>query len=172
MSDARGLTPEAPEPLDKEGGFWSCRWAALSQPRRTLVMDRVLVVDDSSSMRSHVRGVLEKDGDPGGAFEVFEASSGFEALRLLPRERYDAVILDINLPDIDGLDLIRFVRQSEHHRQVALVILSGQSSARSRDRAAALGADAFLAKPPTEEALREALARSLRGRRVRLSERP
>ena len=128
-------------------------------------------------MRSYIRAALEEgplamtgpDGDgplaraavPRPEVEVVEASSGFDALRLLPRGPYDLVITDINMPDINGLELIKFVRESEHLRRVAVMIISTQSSDRDRERGLALGADAFLAKPFTPEALREAVASSL-----------
>jgi two-component system, chemotaxis family, chemotaxis protein CheY len=121
-------------------------------------MPRFLVVDDSAAMRTFVRSVLEYfEAD----VEVVEAASGFDALRLLPRGRYDLVITDINMPDINGLELIRFVRQSEHHKNTALVIISTQSSERDRERGMRLGANTFLSKPFTPEALREAVAQSL-----------
>ena len=121
-------------------------------------MPRFLVVDDSAAMRAYVRAALE---EPGGEVEVVEASSGFDALRLLPRGRFDLVITDINMPDINGLELIRFVRESEHLRGVPVMIISTQSSERDRERGQKLGANGFLAKPFTPERLREAVAESL-----------
>lgn len=121
-------------------------------------MPRFLVVDDSAAMRTFVRSVLESSETD---VEVVEAASGFDALRLLPRGRYDLVITDINMPDINGLELIRFVRQSEHHKNTALVVISTQSSDRDRERGLKLGANAFLSKPFTPEALCEAVAQSL-----------
>jgi two-component system, chemotaxis family, chemotaxis protein CheY len=67
---------------------------------------RVLVVEDSASMRAFVRATLEEGDD----FIVMEASSGFDALRILPREQFDLVVVDINMPDINGLELISFMR--------------------------------------------------------------
>jgi two-component system, chemotaxis family, chemotaxis protein CheY len=127
-------------------------------------MARILIVEDSAAMRTYVRTVLEEAPDLGGDVEIVEATSGFDALRLLPRAAYDLVITDINMPDINGLELIRFVRQSAHHRSIAVLIISSQSAERDKKRGLALGADAFLAKPFTPEALREAVATSLAGR--------
>ena len=124
-------------------------------------MARILIVEDSASMRTYVRAALEAASELGDDVELVEASSGFDALRLLPRSAYDLVITDINMPDINGLELVRFVRQNAHLRRVALLIISTQSSERDRARALALGADAFLAKPFTPEALRSAVAKSL-----------
>ena len=124
-------------------------------------MLRILIVEDSSAMRTYVRAALEGAPELGSAVEIVEASSGFDALRLLPRNTYDLVITDINMPDINGLELIRFVRQSEHLRSVALLIISTQSSDTDRKRGLALGADYFLAKPFTPELLRGAVTRAL-----------
>ena len=127
-------------------------------------MPRILVVEDSMSMRAFVRSALEADSGELGELEIVEASSGFDALRLLPRGSYDLVITDINMPDINGLELIKFVRQSAHHQRVPVLIISTQSSERDRERGLALGADHFLAKPFTPEALLEAVSTSLAAR--------
>ncbi|HVY48320.1 MAG TPA: response regulator [Minicystis sp.] len=124
-------------------------------------MARILVVEDSAAMRAFVRGALETAPSLAGEVDVVEAQSGFDALRLLPRGRYDLVITDINMPDINGLELIKFVRQSAHHQGVPVLIISTQSSDKDKERGLALGADAFLAKPFTEAALCDAVVQSL-----------
>ena len=116
-------------------------------------MSRILVVEDSVSMRSFVRNALESDARSPAGLEVVEASSGFEALRLLPRGPYDLVITDINMPDINGLELISFIRKSELHKKTPVLIISTQSSERDRARGLSLGANGYLLKPFTPEAL-------------------
>ncbi|HEY3668503.1 MAG TPA: response regulator [Polyangiaceae bacterium] len=116
-------------------------------------MSRILVVEDSVSMRSFVRNALESDSRSSAGLEVVEASSGFEALRLLPRGPYDLVITDINMPDINGLELISFIRKSELHKKTPVLIISTQSSERDRARGLSLGANGYLLKPFTPEAL-------------------
>ena len=116
-------------------------------------MPKILVVEDSFSMRSFVRSALEQGGELGDV-DVVEASGGFEALRLLPRGPYDLVITDINMPDINGLELIQFIRTNEHHRATPILLISTQSSERDRARALSLGADGYVAKPFTPEDLR------------------
>jgi two-component system chemotaxis response regulator CheY len=116
-------------------------------------MSRILVVEDSVSMRSFVRNALESDSRSSAGLEVVEASSGFEALRLLPRGPYDLVITDINMPDINGLELISFIRKSELHKQTPVLIISTQSSERDRARGLSLGANGYLLKPFTPEVL-------------------
>jgi two-component system, chemotaxis family, chemotaxis protein CheY len=115
---------------------------------------KILVVEDSFSMRSFVRSALETADAELGDVDVVEASGGFEALRLLPRGPYDLVITDINMPDINGLELIQFIRTNEHHRTTPILLISTQSSERDRERALSLGADGYVAKPFTPEDLR------------------
>jgi two-component system chemotaxis response regulator CheY len=117
-------------------------------------MARVLVVEDSAAMRAFVRAALE-DGSGEDSIEVVEASSGFEALRLLPRGPYDCVVTDVNMPDINGLELVNFIRKSEHHKKTPLIIISTQASDRDMRRGIALGADSYLAKPFEPEDLRQ-----------------
>lgn len=118
-------------------------------------MPRILLVEDSFSMRTFVRTALESEPSELGDLEVVEAASGFDALRLLPRGPYDLVITDINMPDINGLELVQFIRRSEQHRGTPIVLISTQSSERDRQRGLTLGANAYLTKPFTQEALRK-----------------
>jgi two-component system, chemotaxis family, chemotaxis protein CheY len=110
---------------------------------------RVLIVEDSATMRGFVTAALET----GGAFEVTQAKNGFEALKILPRSQYDLIITDINMPDINGLELVRFIRESEKHAKTPLVLISTDNRPADRDRGLKLGADAYLTKPFTPEEL-------------------
>jgi two-component system chemotaxis response regulator CheY len=119
-------------------------------------MRRVLVVEDSVSARAFVRAVLEGpefSGEAGGC-EVLEAQSGFDAMRLLPRGPYDLIITDINMADINGLELIRFIRKSAHHGRTPLLIISSLRAEVDIERGLSLGANGFLGKPFTAEQLR------------------
>ncbi len=115
-------------------------------------MQRILIVEDSETMRSLLASSLEGLEPP---VKISEASSGFEALRLLPREDFDLVVTDINMPDINGLELVSFVRGNERYRSLALVIVSTESSDRDREKGLELGADAYLVKPFEPETLRQ-----------------
>lgn len=114
---------------------------------------RVLVVDDSRAIRAYIKGVLSAHFN----CDVRDVKSGFEALRLLPREKFDLVVTDINMPDINGLELVRFVRNSERHKNIPILIVSTQTSEQNRNRVFELGANAFIAKPFTPEQLVEAV---------------
>ncbi|MFT5353687.1 MAG: two-component system chemotaxis response regulator CheY [Polyangiales bacterium] len=109
-----------------------------------LVSDlRVLVVEDSKAMRAFVRAALEEEL---GA-EVHEAASGLAALARMPREEFGLVIVDVNMPDLNGLELISFLRKQKAHTHTPVILMSTESSDRDRERGLALGANAFLSKP-------------------------
>jgi two-component system chemotaxis response regulator CheY len=126
-------------------------------------MPRVLVVEDSVSARAFVRAVLEGADFASlqGGTEVVEASNGFDAMRLLPRGPYDLIITDINMTDINGLELIRFVRSSAHHRTTPVLVISTSRTEHDVERGLQLGANGYLGKPFTPVQLREACARLL-----------
>lgn len=131
-------------------------------------MRRILVVEDSASTRSLVRAILE---DPAfaasvGQIDITEAQSGFDAMRLLPRARYDLIITDINMPDVNGLELINFIRKSPLYKTTPLIIISTQATERDVERGRKLGADAYVPKPFSPESLRSACEKLL-GEEVR-----
>jgi two-component system chemotaxis response regulator CheY len=127
-------------------------------------MRRVLIVEDSVSTRAFVRAVLEETefAVTLGGCEVVEASCGFDAMRLLPRGPYDLIVTDINMADINGLELIRFIRKSAHHSDTPLVVISTLRAEHDAERALALGANVYLPKPFTPEQLRETCSKLLR----------
>ena len=110
---------------------------------------RILVVEDSTTMRSFVAAALEAEGD----YDIVGASSGFDALKALPRGQFDLVITDINMPDINGLELIRFIKDSPHYRDTPLFIISTDGRERDRQKGLELGADEYLVKPFAPEEL-------------------
>jgi two-component system, chemotaxis family, chemotaxis protein CheY len=112
---------------------------------------RVLVVEDSATMRGFVTAALES----AGPYAVTQAESGFVALKILPRARYDLIITDINMPDINGLELVRFIRESDTHKKTPLIIISTDGREADRDRGMKLGANAYLTKPFSPEQLLE-----------------
>lgn len=100
-------------------------------------------------MRSFVGSVLESDGN----YIVDEVKDGFDALRLLPRNDYALVITDINMPDINGLELIRAIRGHARHLNTPLIVITTNDRDRDVERALRLGASAVLTKPFTPDDL-------------------
>jgi two-component system chemotaxis response regulator CheY len=120
---------------------------------------RILIVEDSETMRSMLRAALE---DLAGPVKTDEAASGFEALRMLPRSRYDLIVTDINMPDINGLELVSFVKRNDQYAAIPVIIVSTEGSERDRDKGLGLGADAYLVKPFDPEDLYEVASQLLR----------
>lgn len=110
---------------------------------------RILVVDDGSLIRLYYRETLEAAG-----FEVAEALNGIEALEKLLSDRFDLVIVDINMPKMDGVSFLRALRGG-HGTAGSLPALVISSAAGDHDVAAArtAGANFYLAKPVAAEVL-------------------
>jgi two-component system chemotaxis response regulator CheY len=121
-----------------------------------------LVVDDSRAARELIAAVLEGLRDSVvGEIEAVQCASGFDALRLLPSQRFDLIVTDINMPDIHGLELLRFVRQDPRTKAIPVVVVSTESSDRDIQRGLALGASEYLVKPFEPERLLELAQRFL-----------
>ena len=118
---------------------------------------KILIAEDSSTMRSLIVSTIVAVGN----FEILEAANGFEALRILPREKVDLVITDINMPDINGLELVSFIKGNPNYRNTPLLIISTEGSERDRAKGLSLGADAYLTKPFSPEELQNLIVRFL-----------
>src|SRR3990170_1784719 len=116
----------------------------------------VLIVEDSATTRAMIRAVIEDMGDD---FITLEAGTGFEALKLLPQERFDLVITDINMPDVNGLELINFVKSNPNYQHIPIIIVTTERSDADRERGLALGASAYVTKPFNAEELREVIVK-------------
>ena len=114
-------------------------------------MHHILIVEDSPTMRALLSSAIADLDMP---VKITEAANGFEALRCLPREPYDLIVTDINMPDINGLELVSFVKSNDMYRLIPLVIVSTEGSERDRDKGVELGADAYLVKPFDPEVLK------------------
>lgn len=110
---------------------------------------KILVVEDSTMTRSLIVSSLEDLGD----FTVVEAADGFQALRKLPEIVPDLVITDINMPDINGLEVVRFVKQSDQYKHIPVIIVTTEGRDVDRERGLKLGADRYVIKPFDPEEL-------------------
>ncbi len=116
-------------------------------------MPRVMLVDDDRTMLSLLRTLLELDG-----FEVIVAPTLTDILDVARRECPDVLLMDCILPDIDGLDLLRDIRQDERTCAMVVVMTSGMDY---EERCMARGANAFLQKPYSPDRLFEILRQQL-----------
>ena len=109
---------------------------------------KILIAEDSPTMRSLIVSAIAAMGD----YEIVEAANGFEALRILPREKVDLVITDINMPDINGLELVSFIKNNPNYKSTPLFIISTEGSERDREKGLAWGptpiwSNLFLRRP-------------------------
>jgi two-component system chemotaxis response regulator CheY len=123
-------------------------------------MKNVLIVEDSKAIRSMIRVSLEEAGD----FFAVEAGNGFEALKTLPSRRFDLIITDINMPDINGLELIGYVKSNPTYQGIPLIIVSTEKSEEDKKRGLALGAAGYVVKPFKKEELVAAVTQALGGK--------
>jgi two-component system chemotaxis response regulator CheY len=117
----------------------------------------ILIVEDSTTTRALIRAVIEEMGD----FNTVEAGSGFDALKLLPTQEFDLVITDINMPDINGLELINFMKNNPRYSHLPLIIVSTEKSEEDKKRGMALGAMAYITKPFRAHELQEVIRQAI-----------
>jgi two-component system chemotaxis response regulator CheY len=118
-------------------------------------MARILAVDDSPSMRQMVCATLRSAGHV-----VMEAFDGCEALDIAKKQpAMDLVITDINMPNMDGITLVRELRQLSHYRGVPLLVLTTEASAQIKQEGRAAGATGWIVKPFNPERLLAAVQR-------------
>jgi two-component system chemotaxis response regulator CheY len=121
-------------------------------------MKTILIVDDSLTLRQLTRGPLEAAG-----YRVREAGDGFEGLRVLRRESVDLVILDMNMPRMNGLELIKELRGMAAHKTTPVFVITTESSQTMLDAGKQAGATAWIVKPFKPEALLKGIAMALGG---------
>jgi CheY-like chemotaxis protein len=121
----------------------------------------VLVVDDSPSVRRVVSNMLKTAG-----WEVQTARDGIEALDVAGKRKPAAVLLDIEMPRMDGYELIATLRSQDQYKHLPLVVLTSRAAGKHHQRAMQLGADAYLVKPYQDEELINTLSTLVRGAQV------
>lgn len=123
-------------------------------------MADILVVDDSRVMREMVIASLR--ARTGLSFT--QAGSGLEAIERLSLRHYDVVILDLNMPDIGGMEVLEFVRSQDQLRALPILILTTRGDESSKEKALSAGATAFMTKPFAPESLSDQVGALLEGR--------
>jgi two-component system, NtrC family, response regulator HydG len=122
---------------------------------------KILVIDDDFSMGDACRETLRRSGH-----EVEVTDSGAKGLALFSRWAYDVVLLDLRMPEMDGLSVLRQMREQDP--EAAVIIISGHGSIATAVEAMKLGAFDYVAKPFTPNELRQAVAKSGEKRRLEL----
>jgi two-component system, chemotaxis family, chemotaxis protein CheY len=124
-------------------------------------MKRILVADDSIATRSLIAAALaELD-----YIEVERVSTGIEAIRMLSTASIDLVLTDIHMPEINGLELVRFIKSDARLRSIPVIVISTEAAEDDRRRALAQGADDYLPKPFTALQLQHTINKHLAARK-------
>jgi len=129
-------------------------------------MPKILIVDDSATIRKMVRASLRALEDA----EFVEAGNGLEAIEQIALGPVALIILDLNMPDMHGVDVLKFLRRHQGWSDVPVVVLTTRGDESSRETAMAAGATEYLTKPFAPQVLlaaaRDLLADTTAGPRV------
>jgi two-component system chemotaxis response regulator CheY len=118
---------------------------------------RILTVDDSVAMRQMVEVTLTSAG-----YEVAQAKDGRQALDLAGSQSFDLVITDVNMPEMDGLSLVRELRAMPAYKHTPMLVLTTEASTERKNEGRQAGATGWLVKPFNPERLIETVARVLK----------
>ena len=116
----------------------------------------LLIVDDSAAVRMILQRTLRQAKIPLGA--VYEAGDGYEALTILKEKTVDLIFSDINMPNMDGIQLLTQVKANEGWKQVRVVMITTEGSEVKVREAAQLGASGYLKKPFTPDQIKDKIA--------------
>ncbi|MBI2865132.1 MAG: response regulator [Chloroflexi bacterium] len=137
-----------PVGVPSEAALWTPREVASPPSLDGLVSLNILLVDDSPSVRRVVSNMLRKAG-----FEPQVARDGIEALETIQTSRPNAILLDIEMPRMDGYELLGILRSQREYENIPVVILTSRSGNKHRQKALQLGANGYLVKPYKDEEL-------------------
>jgi two-component system cell cycle response regulator DivK len=113
---------------------------------------RILVIEDTEDNRQIVSDLLQSVG-----YELIEAVDGLEGVATAEREQPDLILMDIQLPGMDGLAATAILKQDPHTRSIPVIALSALAMKADEERSRAAGCDAFIAKPLRYQQLYEAM---------------
>ena len=119
-------------------------------------MARILAVDDSAAMRQMVGITLQ-----GAGHQVEQAIDGCQALEIAEKQKFDLVITDVNMPNMDGLTLVRELRNRANYKYVPLLVLTTEATTERKQQGKAAGATGWLVKPFNPERLLATVAKVL-----------
>jgi two-component system chemotaxis response regulator CheY len=120
-------------------------------------MTTILAVDDSAAMRQMVNIALT-----GAGYQVTQAADGLEALRIAAQQTFDLVITDVNMPNMDGITLVRELRGRPEYKYVPLLVLTTEATAERKQQGKAAGATGWLVKPFNPEKLLSTISKVVR----------
>jgi two-component system cell cycle response regulator DivK len=121
------------------------------------VLKKILIVEDNPTNMRLIRMVLRNKG-----YSVLETTDGEEALAVAMKERPDLIVMDIQLPKMDGLEVTRRLRQIPHFSQTPIIALTASAMEGDRERIIASGCDEYISKPVNTRRFPQLVAEMLR----------
>jgi len=106
-------------------------------------MPSIMVVEDSPTIRQLITFAMKRIPNT----KVIEATDGVDALKKLSSEKVDLILADINMPVMDGLKLVSLVKNNQSYKNIPVIIITTEGAKEDKERAMAIGANAYLAKP-------------------------
>lgn len=119
---------------------------------------KILTVDDSATVRKLIQFSLQSKG-----FQTIPAEDGLAALEVLKKETVDAIVLDINMPRMNGLEFLQRIKSDASYADIPVVVVSTESQDEDKEKAFALGAAKYIVKPFTPSQLQTLLTEVLPG---------
>lgn len=123
--------------------------------------EKILIVDDNSTIRSELRNILSRD-----SFLIEEAANGFEALQKTATLSPDLILLDIVMPEVDGLKVLKTLRENPHTRDIPVILITSKAEGRDIRTGFELGANDYITKPFDKEVLVAHIRRHLEIKRA------
>jgi two-component system nitrogen regulation response regulator NtrX len=124
-----------------------------------MIKDKILIIDDERGIRSSLKGILEDEG-----YSIKTANTGEDCLRLIEWQNFDLILLDIWLPEMDGIEVLKKIKTMDENPQV--VMISGHGTVETAVKATKLGAYDFLEKPLSLEKVVLTVKNALRQKRL------
>ncbi len=147
--------------LIESDGSWH-KGVSQHQVSREEVGCKVLMVDDSITVRSVMARFLGRQG-----IHVLTAKDGMEALLVLEKQRPDVILLDVEMPHMNGYELTRYIRNDADLKDIPIIMISSRSGEKHRQKALALGVEVYLSKPYQEDELLEHIRQLQAPKRVK-----
>ena len=119
-------------------------------------MKNILIVDDCKTTRRLINYLMQ-----GCDFNITHAENGLDALEKLARNEIDLVMTDMNMPQMDGIELIKSMKEDSAYREIPIIMLTTESDDEERERGLKTGASSYLTKPVSKEVLIEELHKYL-----------
>ena len=121
-------------------------------------MKKILVIEDNETNMYLIGFILRKNG-----YEVIEARTGEEGMELALKERPDLIIMDIQLPGMDGLEATRRIRESKADGRIPIIALTSYAMTGDRERALKVGCNGYIEKPINPETIMDEIKKYMKG---------